>query len=73
MLNITVKTDLEYLQEAVDIFFEECAHSTQTKNAISCLNYSPIAARTIRRSNERGGTAPGWDEEDQTSKLLHQQ
>ncbi|CAI6019974.1 unnamed protein product [Clonostachys chloroleuca] len=70
MLNITVKTDLSYLQEAAEIFFETYAESSQTKGAIACLNLSPIAARTIRISNKRGGTAPGWDEEDQTIVFL---
>lgn len=69
MLNLTVKTDLDFLQEAVDIFFEVYKEATQTKSAIACLNFSPIAARTIRMSNARGGTAPGWAEEDQTSKF----
>lgn len=70
MLCLVVRADLDYFQEAIDIFYDAYKDSTQTKDAIACLNLSAIAAKTIRMSNERGGTAPGWDEEDQTSKAI---
>ncbi|KAM5356771.1 hypothetical protein ACJ41O_003417 [Fusarium nematophilum] len=70
MLCLTVKADLDYFQEAVNIFYDEYEQSHKTKDAIICLNLSPIAARTIQISNERGGTAPGWAVEEQTLVFL---
>ncbi|KAF4944581.1 hypothetical protein FSARC_14636 [Fusarium sarcochroum] len=66
MLCLITKTDLDFLQEAVNIFYEEYKVTDEMKDCNVCLNISPIAAKTIRISNERGGTAPGWAEEDQS-------
>ncbi|KAH7141822.1 mitomycin radical oxidase [Dactylonectria macrodidyma] len=66
MLSLTVKADLDFYYEAIDIFYNAFEAFDKTTQAAACLNMSPLSARTIRLSNQRGGTAPGWAEEDQS-------
>ncbi|KAJ3547319.1 hypothetical protein NM208_g1573 [Fusarium decemcellulare] len=70
MLCLITKADLDFFQEAVNIFYEEYEQTDNMKDCVVCLNISPIAARTIRLSNARGGTAPGWAEEEQSFLFL---
>ncbi|KAL3487042.1 hypothetical protein BJX62DRAFT_241439 [Aspergillus germanicus] len=70
MLCLVTKADLGFYQEAVDIFYDAYKQSDKTMNAVACLNMSPIAAKTIRMSNERGGTPCGWAEVEQSIVFL---
>ncbi|UPL00700.1 hypothetical protein LCI18_011634 [Fusarium solani-melongenae] len=70
MLCLTVKANLEFYHEAVDIFYDSFKDSAKATDASATLNMSAISGRTMHESNQRGGTPPGWAEEDQSIVFL---
>ncbi|EEY19813.1 mitomycin radical oxidase [Verticillium alfalfae VaMs.102] len=70
MLCLTVKANLEFYYEAVDIFHDAFKDISQVTNASATMNMSAISGQTMRESNQRGGNPPGWAEEDQCIVFL---
>ncbi|CAI6087330.1 unnamed protein product [Clonostachys chloroleuca] len=47
ILCLVTKANLDYFQEAANIFYEEYEQINTMKGCVVCLNISPVAARTI--------------------------
>ncbi|KAF7540494.1 hypothetical protein G7054_g1352 [Neopestalotiopsis clavispora] len=70
MLCMTVAADLIYYREAAEIFYSTYERLDGCKDAIACMNMSPITANTVRNSIAKGGNACGWSEAEQTIVFL---